>query len=101
MAGLREAGIIVSAVSTYRAIERLHQHGAIERVQMLSAFRILDRTEAMLLVCTSCGRTESVAVPEQRHSLLDALSPSGFVPSSVAIEVGGRCAECAAEQDRN
>ena len=52
------------------------------------------------LVCVECGRVEDVDVPEryeaQVHELVDVLSSqSSFTATNHALEIEGRCAECA------
>lgn len=99
ISGLREVGITAPQMSVYRALNRLMQRGAIERVETLSAFRVRDKDDAVLLICIACGRTMSLDAHAQHQALRSNISSGGFTLIATAIEAKGRCAECIRKEE--
>ena len=90
----RARGRTVPMPSIYRALDRLVASGSIERVESLSAYRIRDKAEAVLMICVQCRRTTSLDVPTQYEGLLLALRGQAFAAAGLALEAKGRCAAC-------
>ena len=93
-AGARTRGRTVPMPSVYRALDRLVASGSIERVESLSAYRIRDKAEAVLMICVHCRRTTSLDVPVQYEGLLSALRDQAFAAAGLALEAKGRCSAC-------
>lgn len=91
---LREAGITVGVMSVYRSLDRLRADGVAEKVETLSAFRRCDGPHGALMICTDCGRTHSVPVPDVWGVIERAIGATGFAPGHMSIEVTGRCERC-------
>ena len=92
---LRESVRHVMAVSIYRSLHRLCAEQRVERVEMVSGFRIKDTPGAVLAICAQCGRTVSVRVVSEHAAIEQAIAAIGFVASKVALEASGVCSRCA------
>jgi Fur family zinc uptake transcriptional regulator len=89
---LREKGRQMAVMSVYRSLERLCARGLIDKVEMLSAFRIRDVPKEALLICIDCGATQPLAVSDLRDALMQRVAHTGFSPGTIALEVAGLCA---------
>jgi Fur family transcriptional regulator, zinc uptake regulator len=98
---LHEHGRHLAMPSIYRSLERLVLDRRIEKVQTLSAFRIRDVAQAVLLVCIQCGRTEAMPASQEQNALIGRITAEGFSVATVAFEVAGRCGECLAQPTRS
>jgi Fur family zinc uptake transcriptional regulator len=96
---LREQGRQMAVMSIYRSLDRLCARGLIDRVEMLSAFRIRDVPKAALLICIDCGTTQPLAVSDLRDSLMRRVAYTGFSPGTVALEVAGLCPACGGRKE--
>ncbi len=92
---LRDLGQQLPAMSVYRGLDRLAARGLIEKVEMLSAYRIRDKPHAILMICLECGRTTSIAVRAEYEALRGILADHHFSTAAITIEASGRCALCA------
>ena len=95
---LRDEGTRVVVPSVYRALRRLGAEGVVEKVEMLSAYRISEREKHLRLVCLNCGQTTGHLLPELYDMLIDSAAQTGFAISKVALELAGRCASCRDEE---
>jgi len=91
---LREQNHQMAVMSVFRSLDRLCARGLIEKVEMLSAFRIRDVPKAVLLICIDCGATQPLAVSDMRDVLMQRVAHTGFSPGMIAFEVAGLCAAC-------
>ncbi|WP_298670685.1 Fur family transcriptional regulator [uncultured Sphingomonas sp.] len=91
-----DRGYQLPAMSIYRSIDRLELSGAVERVQMLSAYRVRDKPQCVLAICTECGDTISIAVPDQHEALRRAIAGQQFAVSELSLEASGKCSSCLA-----
>ena len=91
---LRDQGHRVVIPSIYRSLRRLSGAGVVEKVEMLSAYRIRDGDKQLRLVCLKCGRTAAHPIPELYDLLIASVQRTGFEISNVAFEIAGRCSEC-------
>ncbi len=96
---LRDRGRHVVVMSIYRALDRLRTQQRIEKVEMLSAFRIRDSPQAILMICVACGRTRALSVPVQHDALDQAMANAGFAASGIAIEAAGLCRDCSKPEE--
>lgn len=83
--------------SVYRSLERLTQARRIERVETLSAFRLAEKADGILLVCAQCGQTSTLPLPMTRAEMATEAIASGFQPSRLVIEALGHCRPCREE----
>lgn len=93
---IRERGRRVVPMSVYRALERLCARDAVQKVEMLSAYRVRDVSNPILLICMGCGSIAPVDADHLHHALGEMLARSGFRPRTVAVEVAGLCGPCRA-----
>lgn len=98
---LRDQGHRVVIPSIYRSLRRLSGTGVVEKVEMLSAYRIADGDKRLRLVCLGCGRTVAHPIPEFYDLLIASVQRTGFEISKVALEIAGRCAECDGQEGRS
>ncbi|RZF60689.1 hypothetical protein EWE75_21690 [Sphingomonas populi] len=91
---LRESVRHVMAVSIYRSLHRLCAEQRVERVEMVSGFRIKDAPASVLAICAQCGRTVSVTVASEHAAIERAIAAIGFVVGKVALEASGICSKC-------
>lgn len=94
VAMVADRGYQLPPMSIYRSIDRLELSGAVERVQMLSAYRVKDKPQCVLAICTECGDTISIAVPDQHEALRRAIAGRQFAISELSLEASGRCSSC-------
>ncbi len=95
----RERGRHMAGPSIYRSLDRLYARQLIEKVEMLSAFRIRDVPQAILMICVACGRTRPLSVPALQEALAQSVASVGFVPRTIALEVAGLCAHCRTQEE--
>ena len=85
--------------TVYRALEFLEGLGLAHRIASLNAYTACGADEpehaAAFLVCDCCGSAEEFT-PGPVAAATDAARRSGFSPSGIALEVHGRCRDCAA-----
>lgn len=91
---LRDQGHHVVIPSMYRALDRLCLKGLIEKVEMLSAYRIGEREKHVRLVCLKCGETRGHSIPELYDMLIVSAEKTGFDISKVALKLAGCCPAC-------
>jgi Fur family zinc uptake transcriptional regulator len=91
---LRAQGRHTVAMSVYRALDRLCGDKLVEKVGMLAAFRLKDLPGAVLSICTACGRTRAVALPDIHDALRRGIERTGFTTHVIALEAAGICADC-------
>lgn len=91
---LRDQGHRVVMPSVYRSLRRLNAETEIEKVEILSAYRIAEGEKQLRLVCLTCGRTVGHSIPELYDMLVASVRKTGFEISYVALEVAGRCPGC-------
>jgi Fe2+ or Zn2+ uptake regulation protein len=96
---LHDHGHRVVIPSIYRSLRRLSDKGTIEKVEMLSAYRIAEGEKQLRLVCQECGRTITHSIPELYDVLVASARRTGFDIAKVALEMAGRCSTCR-EQER-
>ncbi len=98
IARISERGRLIAGMTVYRSLDRLCGEERIEKVEMLSAYRIKDRPKAVLLICTVCRRATSLAVPVHYNALAQALKAIGFASDRLVIEAAGKCADCSSRE---
>lgn len=91
---LRDLGHRVPVMSVYRALDRLIDRAIVQKVETLSCYRIRDKADAVLLICTHCGSTQSLSMPAEYDRIVNGLPKRGFDLSNLAIEATGQCAAC-------
>jgi len=91
---IRERGRRVVPMSVYRALDRLCARDAVQKVEMLSAYRVRDVSNPILLICMGCGSIAPVDADDLHHALAERLAISGFRARIVAVEVAGLCGPC-------
>ena len=91
---LDRGGRRMAPMSVYRALDRMCARRQIQKVEMVSAYRVRSENPGALLVCTSCGRATALPMATLHEELNGAVVAAGFAPSVTAVEVAGQCAEC-------
>ena len=89
----------VAAVSVYRALDFLTEHGLVHRIASRNAFVSCahehDSGEGLVfLICRSCGGIDETTSPEIEAGLGRTLERAGFRPASRILEVEGECGAC-------
>lgn len=84
----------------YRALDFLLAQGLIHRVESLNAYIgcvCSERQhEQLLLICERCREIDERPAPEVMSAVAREIAAAGFTVAHKAIEIHGRCAECAA-----
>lgn len=97
---LRAEGRSAQPPTVYRTLEFLTEHGLAHRLSTLNAFIGCRHPETPhaphFLICTSCEGVGEVASGALEQAVAAATEASGFVASTAALEIAGRCARCAA-----
>jgi Fur family transcriptional regulator, zinc uptake regulator len=75
---LRDIGHRVPVMSVYRALDRLIDREIVQKVETLSCYRIRDKADAVLLICTRCGSTQSLSMPAEYDRIVHGLPERGF-----------------------
>ena len=93
------AGRRVAAVSVYRALDFLTEHGLVHRIASRNAFISCghahgERDGLLFLICRSCGGIDEVTSPAIETQLDRTVAEVGFTPMSRIIEVEGECGAC-------
>lgn len=99
---LSAQGRRVAAVSVYRALDFLGEHGLVHRIASRNAFVSCghahgDRAKLVFLICRTCGGIDETTAPAVETALDRTLVQSGFKPSSRILEVEGECGTCLAD----
>ena len=93
----RRTGMPLAPSQVYRVLARLADRGAVQRIELLSAYTPAERKYAGFLVCKYCRSVESF----DGTSLVRLIEPlcvaEGFAPGVPVIEILGRCRECAGQ----
>ncbi|GJE62035.1 Fur family transcriptional regulator [Methylobacterium trifolii] len=100
---LSGAGRRVAAVSVYRALDFLTEHGLVHRIASRNAFvpcahEHAAREGLVFLICRSCGIIDETTSPEVEDGLERTLARAGFRPESRILEVEGECGACAGQK---
>ncbi|WP_375408573.1 Fur family transcriptional regulator [uncultured Methylobacterium sp.] len=98
---LSAQGRRVAAVSVYRALDFLGEHGLVHRIASRNAFVSCghehgDAAKLVFLICRTCGGIDETTAPSVETALDRTLAQSGFRPSSRILEVEGECGACLA-----
>jgi Fur family transcriptional regulator, zinc uptake regulator len=93
---LREEGRRVVPMSVYRALDRLCARDQVHKVEMLSAYRVKDVAQPILMICIGCGAIDPLPAPDLHSALAASLERTDFAPRRIAFEVAGLCAGCRA-----
>ena len=96
---LSASGKRVAAVSVYRALDFLTEHGLVHRIASRNAFVSCGHTHTdgaglVFLICRSCGGIDETTSPEVEDQLGRTLAKAGFKPTSRILEVEGECGAC-------
>ncbi|WP_162528576.1 Fur family transcriptional regulator [Novosphingobium sp. BW1] len=94
IAALRDERKTVAPPPIYRALKRLLDQGEIERIEMLSAYRIRIVEKCIHAICDSCGGLSSIPASHAVDALNAAMKHAGFASPRLSIEATGRCARC-------
>lgn len=89
----------VAAVSVYRALDFLTEHGLVHRIASRNAFVSCghahgERAGLVFLICRSCGGIGETTAPEVESELDRTLARAGFTATSRILEVEGECRAC-------
>ena len=89
----------VAAVSVYRALDFLTEHGLVHRIASRNAFVSCGHSHGegaglVFLICRSCGSIDETTSPEIEDQLGRTLAQAGFRPTSRILEVEGECGAC-------
>lgn len=100
---LSAQGKRVAAVSVYRALDFLGEHGLVHRIASRNAFVSCGHdhgkaAKLVFLICRSCGGIDETTAPAVENALDTTLARSGFKPSSRILEVEGQCGACLAQE---
>ena len=89
----------VAAVSVYRALDFLTEHGLVHRIASRNAFVSCGHQHGegaglVFLICRTCGGIDETTAPDVESELDRTLEKIGFRPSSRILEVEGECGAC-------
>jgi len=94
----------VGRATVFRTLEALVGAGAARRLEReghVSAYVACRPAHHHHLVCTRCGRVEEIDEGYVRPMADQLAEGRGFVIDDARLDFYGRCARCAAEQDRS
>ena len=96
---LSRPGRRVAAVSVYRALDFLTEHGLVHRIASRNAFVSCGHPHGegaglVFLICRTCGSIDETTAPEVESELDRTLEKVGFRPTSRILEVEGECGAC-------
>ena len=97
---MREDGRI-SPVSIYRTLEFLEDAGLVHRLSIRPAYVVCSHEHpfgeaTVFLLCRACGGVDEVTSGEIESDLASVTAQTGFSPERRAVEIEGRCRDCAA-----
>lgn len=89
----------IAAVSVYRALDFLTEHGLVHRIASRNAFVSCGHSHGareglLFLICRTCGGIDELTSPAIDDELDRTLAGAGFSPTSRIIEVEGECGAC-------
>lgn len=89
----------VAAITVYRALDFLLEHGFAHRLESRNAFIACphehgDDDLVVFLMCESCGGVDEAHAYEVKTALDGLARASGFVPRLRVIEIAGTCDHC-------
>ncbi|MGU3536902.1 Fur family transcriptional regulator [Methylobacterium sp. A54F] len=96
---LSAPGRRVAAVSVYRALDFLTEHGLVHRIASRNAFVPCAHDHGaeaglVFMICRQCGSIDETTSPEVEDQLGRTLARAGFRPVSRILEVEGECGAC-------
>ncbi|WP_082523848.1 MULTISPECIES: Fur family transcriptional regulator [unclassified Methylobacterium] len=96
---LSAQGRRVAAVSVYRALDFLGEHGLVHRIASRNAFVSCghehgESAKLVFLICRTCGAIDETTAPAVETALDRTLVQAGFKPSGRILEVEGECGAC-------
>jgi Fur family zinc uptake transcriptional regulator len=90
----------VAANSVYRILDLFVSANLAARVESVNGYLANThpdcRHDCIFLVCESCGNATHIDDDKLTGGIRAAAEKAGFAPARPVIEVGGRCADCAA-----
>lgn len=96
---MAEHGPRPAPITVYRALDFLVAHGLIHKIESRSAYvacsRQHDGAPAALLICEKCGAVGEFDSPQAFAALRSDAEAQSFTPSSMVVEMAGRCRFCA------
>lgn len=95
---LRAENRTAAPPTVYRALEFLHAHGLVHRIESLNAYIGCIRPDhphaGQFLICRSCGITMELHDERIDKSVADSASRLGFKALHQTVEVTGVCLDC-------
>ncbi len=89
--------------TVYRALTFLQEQGLVHRIESLNAFLGCLHPEhphlGQFLICRRCGRVEELEDAGVERDLGRLARAWGFRPDARVVELLGRCADCAPEEE--
>jgi Fur family transcriptional regulator, zinc uptake regulator len=83
-----------NVMAIYRSLNRLAKRELVERVESLSAYRLRTASQAVLMACSQCGTTTTLAISSEFRSIEKAVRDAGFLLDKLALEAVGLCEQC-------
>jgi Fur family zinc uptake transcriptional regulator len=88
----------VAPITVYRTLDFLVEAGFVVKIESRQAYVACDHPghahHGALLICTRCGATDEIEVPDTERALGQAARGTGFEPQRQIIEIEGTCAAC-------
>lgn len=81
--------------AVFRDLQRLTGDGRIDKVHLLSAYR-LHRPGTLSLICPNCGAYAEADCSATRDELASLGTAQGYQPRTVVLEASARCRACLA-----
>jgi Fur family ferric uptake transcriptional regulator len=90
----------VNASTIYRTLDLLEELGYVSHAHLESGaeYHHLGTDEHVHLVCSRCGRSQSVAAADVEALARAVRKRTGFAPDFTHFAVSGLCARCRAEE---
>lgn len=89
--------------TVYRALEFLHAHGLVHRIESLNAYIGCVRPDqphaGQFLICESCGATLELEDDEINEAVSRSASRLGFQALRQTVEVTGLCPDCGRKRE--
>lgn len=90
----RASGVSLVPNQVYRTMGRLLKQQRARRIETLNAYLPWTSAADLCLVCAQCHGVELIALSSLGAVLNRAVADTGFLPSTIVVELLGRCPRC-------
>lgn len=85
----------------YRTLARLIEQGTVHRFESLSAYIFREDDFDACMICKDCACVSFLDAPDEVSALEHRARSRGFTPRLIVMEMTGRCADCASQDNHS